>query len=295
MARAAQPDRSVTAFNEALWKHDDATIARLTSSIDPNALDRWQRAPLAMAAQYGDATVVKRLLARGAHPDAGRTLLTPLTHAARRGATDILDALRAAGATPSILTAIYLDDRSSIERALTHIAATTLDEDDTPLLLHAAQSLHVDMVELLLDAGANIACTDRFGETALHRVADLRPPEADPARVGRTASLLLDRGADVDARNRDDVTPLHQAVRARNLAAVEVLLVRGADVNARDKRGSTPLHRAVSGTGAGGTAGADAAPIIAALLASGADADQRDGRGRSARAAAKPGALGRAT
>jgi hypothetical protein len=50
--------------------------------------------------------------------------------------------------------------------------------------------------------------------------------------------------------------------------------------------------RAVSATGASGTAGIDAAPFVAALLAHGANPDQRDDRGRSPRAAAKRGAFG---
>jgi hypothetical protein len=36
MAHAAQPGASVTAFNEALWRHDDAAIARLIGRIEPN-------------------------------------------------------------------------------------------------------------------------------------------------------------------------------------------------------------------------------------------------------------------
>jgi ankyrin repeat protein len=290
MARAKQPDRSVTALNEALWRHDDAAIARLVPTIDPNTVDRWQRSPLAMAAQYAGVAAVRLLLARGARPDADRTCLTPLAYAARRGAADIIDVLRNAGATVSITTSIYLGDRAAVSRALTSVAATTLDEEGTPLLLHAAESLHTDIVALLLDAGVDIAVADRFGETALHRVADLR--RADGERAVRAAELLIDRGAPVDAHNRDDVTALHQAVRARNLAVVELLLARGADANARDKRGSTPLHRAVSSTGAGGTAGVDAAPFVAALLAHGANPDQRDDRGRSPRAAAKRGVFG---
>src|SRR6185295_6899361 len=106
MARAPQPDASVTAFNEALWRHDEAAIARLAPQIEPNTLDRWHRAPLAMAAQYGDLATVCGLLARGARPDADRVHLTPITYAARRGARDIVDALRDAGATVSIATSI---------------------------------------------------------------------------------------------------------------------------------------------------------------------------------------------
>jgi len=104
------------------------------------------------------------------------------------------------------------------------------------------------------------------------------------------ASLLLDRGADPDARNWDDVTPLHQAVRARNLAVVQILLERGADPNARDKlRGSTPLRRAVSATGAGGTAGTSAlmAPLTRLLLEYGADPDACDKRGIPVHASAR--------
>jgi ankyrin len=94
--------------------------------------------------------------------------------------------------------------------------------------------------------------------------------------------LLIERGAPVDAPNRDRVTPLHQAVRARNLAVAEVLLDRGANPNSADKRGSTPLHRASTSTGAGNTAGIAPAPFVELLLARGADPKQKDKRGRPA-------------
>jgi ankyrin repeat protein len=143
------------------------------------------------------------------------------------------------------------------------------------------------MLALLLDHGAGVGEADPNGETALHRVADLRQA---PTAAAAAAKLLLDRGADPDARNWDDVTPLHQAVRARNLPVVEILLAGGADPNARDKiRGSTPLRRAVCGTGAGGTAGAGAlmVPLTRILLEYGADPDARDKSGRPVRSSAR--------
>lgn len=105
---------------------------------------------------------------------------------------------------------------------------------------------------------------------------------ADGLKAARVAALLVDRGAAVDASNRDGVTPLHQAVRARNLAVVEVLLDRGANPNAADKRGSTPLHRASSNSGASNTAGIDATPFVDLLLGRGADPRRKDKRGRRA-------------
>jgi ankyrin repeat protein len=271
----------VTEFCEALWKGDTRTVARLIARIDPNAEDRWHRTPLSMAAQYCDGRVVRQLLERGADVDGGRSLFTPICHAAARGAHEIVELLRSAGASVSVIASVYLGDRRAVATS-----GLVVDEEGTPLLLHAAQSLNAQIVGDLVGRGANTAATDRFGETALHRVADLR--RTDGPMAARVATLLIERGAAVDARNRDGVTSLHQAVRARNLAVVQVLLDRGANPNAADKRGSTPLHRASSSTGAGGTAGIDPTPFVELLLRHGANPKQKDKRGRSALTARRP-------
>jgi len=279
----------VEAFCRAVWRHDDATIAALAGRVDPNGADRWGHTPLLMAATYGDRALVARLVERGAEVDQGRTHLTPLTLAARRREADIVDLLRGRGARLSIVTAIYLGDRDRVARDLEGdpALAQLRDEEGTPILHHAAMALAPEMVALLLDRGAAIDEAAPDGETALHRVADLR--RAPQPAAGAMAAFLLDRGATIDAKNRFDVTPLHDAVRARNLAVVEVLLGRGADANARDKRGSTPLRRAVSATGAGDTAGTSElmAPLTRILLAHGADPDARDRRGVPVHASAR--------
>jgi ankyrin repeat protein len=262
-------------FCEALWRGDAQKVRRLVSRIEPNAEDRWHRSPLAMAAQYGDVELVRELLARGADVDAGRLHLTPLAYAARRGADEIVRELRDAGAAVSVIAAVYSGDRRAVaEKDL------ALDEEGTPLLLHAAQSLHLAIAADLLDRGVEVGATDPSGETALHRVANLR--RVDGAKAAQMASLLLERKAPVDAVNHLGVTPLHHAVRARNLAVAEVLLANGANPNAADKRGSTPLHRACWSTGASDTAGVEAAPFIELLLEHGADPKVRDKRGRAA-------------
>lgn len=69
-------------------------------------------------------------------------------------------------------------------------------------------------------------------------------------RAGATR-LLLDGGADVHAvaRNEMQVQPLHAAVAARDIEIVRLLLDRGADPNARQQVGYTALMGAA---GAGG-------------------------------------------
>jgi ankyrin repeat protein len=56
--------------------------------------------------------------------------------------------------------------------------------------------------------------------------------------------LLLDRGADVEAKYADNFTALHLAVVSNQAEAVELLLDRGADIGVEDKDGHTPCETA---------------------------------------------------
>lgn len=60
--------------------------------------------------------------------------------------------------------------------------------------------------------------------------------------------FLLKNGADVrlSARNTQKVTALHGAVARRDVEIVEMLLEAGADPNARQERGFAPLHDAAA-------------------------------------------------
>ena len=60
------------------------------------------------------------------------------------------------------------------------------------------------------------------------------------------ASVLLKRGADINARDRNSqATPLHVAASWGRRDVVELLLANGADPSVRDKNGKTPLDLAV--------------------------------------------------
>jgi hypothetical protein len=85
----------------------------------------------------------------------------------------------------------------------------------------------------------------RCHNTYLHMAANQMYP-VDNVRV---AALLLEHGADPNARNDDGWTPLHFAcwLDARDKTMVEVLLRHGADVNARDNAGRTPLDYVIGG------------------------------------------------
>lgn len=69
--------------------------------------------------------------------------------------------------------------------------------------------------------------------TELHAAAAAN----DAARV----TALLDAGADIDARDQDQRTPLLLATHADAIDAAAVLIARGADVNAKDRISDTPF------------------------------------------------------
>jgi ankyrin repeat protein len=170
---------------------------------------------------------------------------------------------------------------------------------DTPLHL-AAAALRDDIVEFLLNRRADPRTVNRRGASALHYVCDPRPRSGgvwDPLRQVRTIEHLIGAGADMNLPDHGGATPLHRAVRARGVAAVQALLRNGASVSvALRTSGSTPLHLAVTGSGASGTSdtGREQLEIIHALLASGADPRGADSRGRSAEAAARSPEIKRA-
>lgn len=75
--------------------------------------------------------------------------------------------------------------------------------------------------------------------------------------------LLIQKGADVNAKSENNRSVIHEAVTCGNIDSVMLLLNAGADVNAQENDGWTPLHEAVTG---------NYVQMIAFLLKAGADA-----------------------
>jgi hypothetical protein len=106
-----------------------------------------------------------------------------------------------------------------------------------PLWFYAAKTGNARVVDGLLRIdGELLQRTDRRGRTALHRACVNQQFEA--------VRLLVDRGADVNAVDRDGNPPLHLAVKVRGTGAVpflQLLLDHGADPGLADGEGKTAL------------------------------------------------------
>ena len=80
-----------------------------------------------------------------------------------------------------------------------------------------------------------------FAANALTGVNDNLLSAAESGNL-KEASRQLAYGAHVNARNNDDVTPLHLAALSGHRSVAELLISKGAYVNASEKDGGTPLY-----------------------------------------------------
>ena len=212
-------------------------------SVDMNATTKSGKTLLINAISSGDDDMVHQALQNGADVDTRCTgSITPLMYAVIHGQILIAGVLLSRGAQIDALTSGW---------TALHKAVDMSDER---------------MVRLLLDCGANIEAgspkhfapnktitarresnatdyesedvdsDDEHGWTALLRAAD----RGDELMV----SLLLDKGADIEARNPSNGTPLSCASENKHIATVDLLLLRGANPITHDEYGWTPLHRA---------------------------------------------------
>jgi ankyrin repeat protein len=93
----------------------------------------------------------------------------------------------------------------------------------------------------------------------------------------RTLELLLEAGADINARDASERTPVFVSIVRGGPEVVDYLASRGADLQVRSNQGLSLLHEAARTTQF--VAGEDRIPLVAYLLDQGLEVDARDERG----------------
>ncbi|MCL4553260.1 MAG: ankyrin repeat domain-containing protein [Candidatus Marsarchaeota archaeon] len=141
------------------------------------------------------------------------------------------------------------------------------DEQGSSLLALAVKLDNERMVDFLIKRGADRSRKDKGGFTPLARACEAANGQiaelllagdeskgastlfeaCEKGRI-RWAKLLLEHGADMNARNQQGATPLMVAAGNGQEPLVELLLGKGADTGALDNKGYTALAWAYSPT-----------------------------------------------
>ena len=176
----------------------------------------------AEACEHGNVEVVETFLKSGGNvhaPVLGKSDrfldLSPIHFASKGGQIQVVEILLSYGADTEMLSCV------SQERPL-HLAI---------------QAGQVAMVQYFLDNGTNVSVPDGVSAQAIHLAAVWGSTEI--------LSLLLGRGAAIDAAMADGAQPLHMASKHRHRAnVIKFLCSQGADIEARTNHGRTPLYYA---------------------------------------------------
>ena len=113
-------------------------------------------------------------------------------------------------------------------------------------LLAAAGHGQLDLVRAAIADGADVNCRGTNGLTPLlQTIGEESLPFEDSRR--QCAAVLIEHGAEVDARDGDGQTALIYAARAGRLEMVRLLVEAGAYIVTRDRFHKTPLLYAADG------------------------------------------------
>jgi ankyrin repeat protein len=230
---------STESLYQAVAKGDNEQVKSLISQgADINVKNGTGATPLHVAIANGKIETANLLIQKGADVNTKDIKgNTPLHAAAVKG--DIK--------TANLLISKGADVNVENKYGLTPVSRALLSDGGGRL-----------MVELLVSKGAKVS--------ALHLAA--HRGDIDKVRS------ILEKGTNVDVRDKAGHTPLFYAASAGQLHVVEFLISKGADVNAKDNRdGETPLFYA-------GDAGWK--NVVELLIAKGADINARGGLGGSA-------------
>lgn len=307
----ARDESGCTALYNAVKTNDEAAVRTLCKQgADVECPSLNGGLPLILAAFKGYGNIVDVLLQNGANPedlsDSGLTALhasispniteallkaggfinvkgghgeTPLHSAIKNGREAIVRMLADKGADLNLPVDLEINRSTPLVLAITwrqsSIAKLLIDRGcdvnlksgktlATPLMQAARRMESPELIHLLVDKGARLEERNAANETALEIAAKLSMKAAIEA--------LVQRGANINAIDKDGLTPLMKMVKQSTENGVRMLLEAGADTSMRiPTSGNTALHIAVTNS--------NRPAIMQLLLRHGANKEQKDAAG----------------
>ncbi|KAK3559943.1 hypothetical protein QTP86_029546 [Hemibagrus guttatus] len=210
----------------------------LQHGADVHAKDKGDLVPLHNACSYGHYEVTELLLKHGACVNATDLWqFTPLHEAASKNRVEVCSLLLSHGADPTFLNC---HNKSAIDLAPTALLKDRLAyEFRGYALLQAAREADLFRLKKHLSPETINFKHPQTHETALHCTSASPYPKRK-----HVCEILLRKGANINDKTKDLLTPLHLAAEKSHNDIIELLVKHEAKVNAVDSQGQTPLHRA---------------------------------------------------
>ena len=255
----------------------------LSKGVESDMEDKNYHTPLMLAAQNGHNDVSMHLINHGADvcKIGGIFKRTALHHASRNGHLRVVELLLSKGVESDVedkysCTPLILAAQNGHNDVSMHLINHGADVSKigvfrrSTLLRYASENGHLRVVELLLSKGAEIDVEDKYSRTPLmlavkngHNDVSMHLINhgADVSKIGvfrrstllryasenghsRVVELLLSKGAEIDAEDKNHRTPLMLAVEYGHNDILMHLINHGADVSEKDGHERTSLHHA---------------------------------------------------
>lgn len=234
---------------DAIYSKD---VKKLKTALDEckdvNQTDELGRLPFSEAVATGFIEGCKVLLEHGADinaqnkDDLGYTLLIVASRNRLPSSKDQLNMIN-----------FLLENGADIEGT---------DKVNGTALIGATVDANKEVVELLLEKGANVDCNDVQGQTPLHylckfakgwgsmkiteTVNGVTTEKSNPRFQQHTEvfNLLIEKGADVNKMTNYGFSCIHLCGESNAVEFIKPLIKNGADVNSKNSKNYTPLHAA---------------------------------------------------
>jgi ankyrin repeat protein len=267
-------------FFAVKFRDVDIVETLLAHHADPNRVADNGDTPIIVAARRGNLAVITALAKNGADIDGvGEDGATPLAIAVGRADTRLFDLLVSLGANPdasvarrdtALIKSVRLKDRYFFDRLMVLGAdPNACGYRGNTALMAAFRAGHLQMAEDLIAAGARVTDRNDSGLSALMFAVWAVDTTPDVVR------LLLAKGADINERARNGITPLMMAAYTNKTDVAKFLIARGANVDLVTDGGYSALLFALAGR-------MESVKLIQLLVDSGADVNRRSMEGSTA-------------
>jgi ankyrin repeat protein len=240
--------------------HDNDTWNEQAFINNDDELNKTNSSKINYAILVGQTDVIKVLIENGADVNEKYLGSPPIVWAIRQGLAKPKPCLRESGST------LGGQGKTEVVKELINMGANVnaLDESDTPILNLTIYNGQLDLARTLIEHGANVNASDKQGETLGWNATELHSnpksiPQGETPLIAAIieghvdfAKFLIDKKADINARDFYGTPTLIWAVIEDQPEIVQLLVDAKVNVNAKDvfaspRRGSLRASDEVKG------------------------------------------------